>query len=273
MSAFIIYDVVFVIALLVSSCKAYIISIFVANINEISAFMIKKYTLSFIVSFVLLSSSFSCQKHYDKTYEDYDFVKLKYDNTVDYKKYKTYSLADTLTFVVDTIFNGENGRPDYNIDMDELTDGEYSKSILAKVRENMNVLGLVEIASDSEQFPDISVVITSMTLKQVTQYTYFPQNGYYPGWGNGGWWNNYYTWGVTAYYTSNNGMISVDMFDVLHATPYEDDKKVGTLASSVWHGTYEGIVGPTSESYTARVLFGIDDIFEHDKAFLFVAHN
>ncbi|MEN8139321.1 MAG: DUF4136 domain-containing protein [Bacteroidota bacterium] len=226
--------------------------------------MIKKITFHIAFLAALIYAFTSCQKYYDKTYEDYDFVKLKYDNEVDFSRYKTYTLVDSIAFVRDTVYNGENGYPDFNIDMDKNTNGEYSKSVIAKVRENLNRMGLNELPEGSGEIPDLCVNISSMTLKQVSSYTWFPNDIYNPWWGGGSHWNNDYTWGVTNYYASNNGMLSIDMFDVLNAMRLRDGKME---VKSLWRGSFEGIVGPTSESYTQRVLGGVQDIFDYEGAF------
>lgn len=219
--------------------------------------------LSFIILGLTTMLFSSCVKHYEKTYEDYDLVRLKFQSDLDFSQYKTYTLADSLNIVRDTLYNGENSYPDFNIEMDENTEGEYSKQIINNVRTYLNALGLQEVVETDTSLPHLKVVITSMTLKQVSRYIWYPNDDYGAWWGNG-YYNNYYTWGVYSYHSSNNGSLSIDMFDLI--TPIEVNEGEYQL-NSIWHGTYEGIVGPTYEAYTNRVLTGIDDIFANDMAF------
>jgi hypothetical protein len=185
--------------------------------------MLKKVTHIIVLLLAIIFTTTSCQKFNEKTYEDYNFIQLKYDMDVDFSKYKTFAIVDTINIISDTIYNGEGGYPDFNIDMDGNTDGEYSKQIIENIRENMTRFGLTELPQNSKIKPDLNVSITSMTLKQVSRYTWFPNNSYYPWWGNG-YWNNNYTWGVSAYYTSNNGLLSIDIFDVLFAMLMDNEQ-------------------------------------------------
>jgi len=216
--------------------------------------------LYFTPALILLAS---CSRTYEKTYEDYDLVNLKYDTEIDFTKFSTYTIADTLTIVRDTLYNGQNSYPDFNIEMDENTDGEYSKSIILSVKEHLNSLGLTELTESSNQTPELRVVITSMTLKQISRYVWYPSQFYDPWWGSG-YYNNYYTYGVYSYQSSNNGSLAIDIFDLTNPQELSKDE---VQLNSIWHANYEGLVGPTYDAYTQRVLDGVDEVFMYDNAF------
>ena len=95
--------------------------------------MLKKVTHIIVLLLAIIFTTTSCQKFNEKTYEDYNFIQLKYDMDVDFSKYQTFAIVDTINIISDTIYNGEGGYPDFNIDMDGNTDGEYSKQIIENI--------------------------------------------------------------------------------------------------------------------------------------------
>jgi hypothetical protein len=164
-------------------------------------------------------------------------------------------LPDTIVFVIDTIYESNN------IDMDANSDGRYSREIIESVRQNMLSKGLLEVDnSDATAKPDLLVLIKSMTVRQISRYLHYP-NYYDPIWG----WSGAYYFPPTIYtHTSNNGLLNIDLLDVVNSAKEESDT---INLKPVWKGVFEGIVGPTHEEYTDRALDAVDAIFVYDNAF------
>lgn len=220
--------------------------------------MTKGYAFDFKLFSLLLMAVFylsSCEKYYDRSIEDYNFIQHNFDSEVDFSQYKTYSLPDTLNFIKDRYYTY------LNIDVDSLTKGRYSSDIVSLVKSRLNQLGLKEVNPSISSTADLSVVINSMTVRQVSTYIYMP-NYYDPNYGNSNWYY-YYPWGVYSYAT-NNGTLSIDLVDLLNKETLNDSI---SKFESVWHSSYEGYIQNDLEKYTDGVLKGIDFIFDNDKAF------
>lgn len=183
------------------------------------------------VTSVLLTS---CYPDYGLTTSDYDIVATFKEDANNFQSYRTYYLPDTIKRILDN--NGGVG--------DE--SGPYDQQILSEIAKQMTACGYTREASI--QTADVSVTVAITKGENVV---YYP--GYWYGWY--GWYYPWYGYGGYAYsYTT--GSLFVTMID---KNKIDEPNQV---TGAVWAGAMNGILDDAAANIAARVVTGIDKMFE-----------
>lgn len=205
-----------------------------------------------ILSILILSLN-SCYNDYGLTTQDYDLVSTFFKKGVDFKKFQTYTLLDSVMRVTN---DGE--------DPDDV-DTRFDEQILDDIDRNIKNYGYSEIKQedvDSTNLPDVVILVSSVSS---TNYAYspgywwgywgwYPGWGYYPGYGPG--WGGYYPWypGGTVYsYTT--GSIFIEMVD---PTDIDVDNRRVNLQ---WGAGINGLTDDSSQNLSRRIKEAIDQSF------------
>jgi hypothetical protein len=164
-----------------------------------------------------------------------DTVMTLFDETIDYTKFKTYSMPDTIINICDD---------SNSADCVDLKD-TYDQEILDLIAQNLQNLGYTREMDPETNGADVFVFVSKVATKNVNAYSYpwWGYWGYYPGWGYpgypgypGGGWNPWYPWGGTVVYTYTTGSVLIEMID-----PNSGNTNAGTV-NSVWAGGMNGLV-------------------------------
>jgi hypothetical protein len=164
-----------------------------------------------------------------------------HDSTVSFADFKTFSIADSVAII-------SNGK------LKEKTSDSYDSLMIAAVSNAMIQRGYTRVANNQQ--PDLGINVNNI----INTYTGFIDYGnYYDGYY--GYWDPYY-WGYPGYgyygsyigtYQVNEGVISIDMFDLKDAS--------GGKIKSVWNGVVrgEGIFNEASIGNSVQALFNQSD--------------
>lgn len=202
----------------------------------------------------LIFSLNSCYNDYGLTTQDYDLVSTFFKKGVDFKKFQTFTLLDTVMRVTN---DGEDPKD---------ADTRFDKQILDDIERNIKNYGYNEIKQedvDSTNLPDVVLLVSSVSS---TNYAYspgywwgywgwYPGWGYYPGYGPG--WGGYYPWypGGTVYsYTT--GSIFIEMVD---PTDIDVDNRRVNLQ---WGAGINGLTDDSSQNLSRRIKEAIDQSFK-----------
>ena len=165
-----------------------------------------------------------------------------HDSTVNFSNFKTFSIADSVAII-------SNGK------LKEKTSDSYDARMIAAISDAMTQRGYTRVANNQQ--PDIGINVNNI----INTYTGFVDYGnYYDGYY--GYWDPYY-WGYPGYgyygsyigtYQVNEGVISIDMFDL-------KDASANTKIKSVWNGVVrgEGIFNESSIATSVQALFSQSD--------------
>jgi Domain of unknown function (DUF4136) len=165
-----------------------------------------------------------------------------HDSTVSFSNFKTFSIADSVAII-------SNGK------LKEKTSDSYDARLIAAVSEAMTQRGYTRVANNRQ--PDLGININNI----INTYTGFVDYGnYYDGYY--GYWDPYY-WGYPGYgyygsyigtYQVNEGVISIDMFDL-------KDASANTKIKSVWNAVVrgEGIFNEASIGTSVQAVFSQSD--------------
>lgn len=144
-----------------------------------------------------------------------------HDSTTDFSSFKTFSISDSVAIVGNNHLRGKS----YN---------SYDSALIASITNMMVQRGYTKVTN--EQTPDIGVNVNYV----ITTYTGYVDYGSYYG-DYYGYVDPYY-WGYPGYayygsyvgtYQVNEGVISIDLFDLKDATANGKIK-------SVWNGVIQG---------------------------------
>ena len=143
--------------------------------------------LIILLLFALITFSInSCYNDYGLTTQDYDLVSTFFKKGVDFKKFQTFTLLDTVMRVTN------DGEDPSNVDT------RFDKQILNDINRNIKNYGYTEIRQedvDSTNLPSVVILVSSVSS---TNYAYSPgywwgywvgdlgwgyDPGYGPGWG------------------------------------------------------------------------------------------
>ena len=126
--------------------------------------------LIILLLFALITFSInSCYNDYGLTTQDYDLVSTFFKKGVDFKKFQTFTLLDTVMRVTN------DGEDPSNVDT------RFDKQILNDINRNIKNYGYTEIRQedvDSTNLPSVVILVSSVSS---TNYAYSP--GYW--WGDG----------------------------------------------------------------------------------------
>jgi hypothetical protein len=175
---------------------------------------------------------------------DYDVVVTHYDPEVDYQKYTTFAVADTIM---------EYGKPE---DDDSQVTEALKNLIISEITTQMINYGYTLENDPENNDPDL-VLVAGITITKWTGYV--PGYPYYPGYGYGPWYPYYpyYPgWGGGYSYSYDTGTIMIDMFDF--ATWDHDTGDI----HDVWTSGINGILSSSSSYNSDRVQASIKQAFE-----------
>ncbi len=210
--------------------------------------------LIILLLFALITFSInSCYNDYGLTTQDYDLVSTFFKKGVDFKKFQTFTLLDTVMRVTN------DGEDPSNVDT------RFDKQILNDINRNIKNYGYTEIRQedvDSTNLPSVVILVSSVSS---TNYAYspgywwgywgwYPGWGYYPGYGPG--WGGYYPWypGGTIYsYTT--GSVFIEMVD---PTDIDIDNRRVNLQ---WGAGINGLTDDSSQNLSRRIKEAIDQSF------------
>jgi len=188
----------------------------------------------------------SCSKYppsSDRLLEDLA-IYTKYDVSVDFTKFKTYYMSDSIVYVSD-----KDSGMYYNSNV---------KSLVDQIALNMKEIGYDRTydAKNTDLYLGVSYI------KNINVSVYYPgwywgYPGYYPPdyWGGGGYYYPYYPAYITTYTT---GTILMDMMDVKHPTT---DNKIPVR----WNAYIRGLL--TGDHTTAEIEQSINQAFTQTKGF------
>jgi len=222
--------------------------------------MEKKIQLTVTLVFMAFTGMFlaSCYPSDSVSYSDLDVVATIYDESTDFKTFKTYVVPDTIVHLIDTV-DDEN-----NVDISRA----YDDQILGLVNQNMVNYGYVNEPNPAENHPDVVVTISAMATKNTQVWTWYP---YYWGWywpyykGTDYWWGYYPPyWGGGTYVTTyTTGTIIMNMLNLEEhggtITP-----EVDTI-NAVWIGTVNGLIGSSTSTNISRIDYTINQAFEQSQ--------
>ncbi|MBT8379017.1 MAG: DUF4136 domain-containing protein [Ignavibacteria bacterium] len=196
----------------------------------------------------------SCYNDYGLTTQDYDLVSTFFKKGVDFKKFQTFTLLDTVMRVTN------DGEDPSNVDT------RYDNQILNDIERNIKNFGYSQIRQedvDSTNLPSVVILVSSVSS---TNYAYSPGYwwgywGWYPGWsyypGYGSGWGGYYPWypGGTVYsYTT--GSIFIEMVD---PTDIDTENRRVNLQ---WGAGINGLTDDSSQNLSRRIKEAIDQSFK-----------
>jgi hypothetical protein len=209
-----------------------------------------KLLLSASIITVLIFSLNSCYNDYGLTTQDYDLVSSFFKKGVDFKKFQTFTLLDTVVRLTN------DGKPPTDVDT------RFDSQILDDVERNLKNYGYTEIKPenvDSTNQPDVFILVSSVSS---TNYAYSPGYwwgwwGGYPGWpGYGPGWGGYYPWypGGTVYsYTT--GSLFIDMLDPVDIDI--ENKRINLQ----WGSVINGLLDDNAANLSRRIKEAIDQSF------------
>ena len=181
-----------------------------------------------------------------------DTVLTLFDESVDFNKYNTYAMPDTIVQLCD---------PDNSASCVELGT-DYDDEILDHIAAKMSSLGYTRELDPENNGADVFLFVSKVAQKNVDAYSYpwWGYWGWYPGWGYPGYpgyppggWNPWYPWGGTVVYTYTTGSLLVEMVD-----PGTIDASTGVV-KSVWAGGMNGLL--EGSDIHDRVDKNIDQMF------------
>ncbi|MBC7903020.1 MAG: DUF4136 domain-containing protein [Gemmatimonadaceae bacterium] len=160
------------------------------------------------------------------------------DNTVNFSSYKTFSISDSVAIIS-------------NNQLKQKTRDQFDQQLIASISAAMTARGYSQVGKN--QTPDIGINVNNI----INTYTGYVDYGNY--------YNDYYGyldpfyWGYGGYgysgsyigtYQVNEGLISIDMFDLKNAPA------TGKIAS-IWNGLVRGsgIFGDVSIDGSVKALF------------------
>lgn len=172
---------------------------------------------------------FGCQPEPDKLkLLDELVVATNYDTEADFSSYTTYAIpTDTIGF----FSNASNDTIIVQKDID------YPRPVLNKIKANLDALGYTRV--DRTQNPDlgISVVVVNDfdVFQQVIYPGYYNGGGYYSGYYG---YNSWYNYPYVNTYTSNSGVLIIEIVDLKNRTP---DNKVKVIWDAYLGDVYSTI--------------------------------
>lgn len=175
---------------------------------------------------------------------DYDVVVTHYDPEIDFQKYATFAVADTLL---------EPGKPE---DDDSSLPSGLKDLIVSEVETQMVRIGYVLESDPQSNAPDL-IMVCSVTQTKWTGYV--PGYPWYPGYGWGPWYPGYggyypgYSPGYT--YSYDTGTVLVEMADYATLDPGSSTIDI------VWTSGVNGVLSSSSSYNEERVQSGIDQAF------------
>ncbi|WP_276481533.1 DUF4136 domain-containing protein [Paraflavitalea pollutisoli] len=192
-----------------------------------------------------LAVTTSCRKtpSLDKLSSDF-VVETKYDNTVNFKEFKTFAIRDTIALSTD------NPKDSVWYDKD-------AQSIISEVIKQLTAYGYTRVAPGAAGKADLGVQLVAIRNK--TMYNVTP--GYwwgYPGYGDPWYWGDYYDWYYyTPYYYSysiKTGTLAVEIVDL-------KDAKTNQKLNIVWTGIGSGQIGNAQAFLVDQCIKSVDQAF------------
>lgn len=202
----------------------------------------------------------SCQK--DPDWDDLDnkyIVQTEKDSKVDFAKYKTYFVNDTV-YVVGGSGNEKTEKWNYK-------ESARARGMIDKVISNMKERGYVRAEKPGDgSFPDYELGIQIVYMQNAYLYYGYGYTSWWDYWGawNGGWyWGGYYPpyYAFPIIYSYATGSVIVDMID----NKAEEVEVPGEHKPSkpiVWNAYATGQLS-TSKKFNQQVVeWSIDQAFE-----------
>lgn len=146
-----------------------------------------------------------------------------YDTTVNFKKFRTYSISDSAAVI-------DNGQ------LEKRTATATDSAIISAVKQNMQQRGYQLVSKDNN--PDMGVSINRIISTQTGLLSYPSYWGYYNSywdpyyWGYGGY-DYYFPYASYAIYEIREGALSIDIVDLKDAGT---SKKI----TGIWNGLVRG---------------------------------
>lgn len=172
-------------------------------------------------------------------------VYTNYDNEVDFTKFETFYLPDSIMLV------GQGMKHSYWTD-------ESAQELVALVADNLVERGYTRVNEPA----DASLGVQLSYVEQTTQVTGFVGGNWYGGWWDPGFWGPY--WGGWYYpypvsYTYNTGTFIMEMLDL--TKPSDVGAKKAELPV-IWQAYAAGMLSGNSKLNKALVKDAISQSFE-----------
>jgi hypothetical protein len=181
--------------------------------------------------------------------DDLDTVITLYDSTVDFGRFLTYAMPDSIVHV-----GGGTTRR---------LSRRFDRMILDEIAAQMSAAGYVRVTDPQAARPDL-VVLAGATSSAHVAYVTYPGD-YWDWWYGWDWWlpldaswGFYYPWypSSTVTYVYRTGTLLIDMFD-----PRTRDDGL-RLIGSLWVGALNGVLDGDDVALATRVQDGIGRAFE-----------
>jgi hypothetical protein len=197
------------------------------------------------VALLCLAAATACQKTPPVDDLSSDFVvQTKYDNTVDFKQFKTFAIRDTIAI------STENPKDSVWYDAD-------AQSIINEVVDQMTAAGYTRVAPGEKGGADLGIQLIGIRNKNIVGVS----PGYwwgFPGYGDPWYWGNYpgwYYWSPYYYsYSIKTGTIAVEMADLKDAV---SNQKLNI----VWTGIGSGQIGNSQKFVVDQCIKSVDQAF------------
>jgi len=186
-----------------------------------------------------------CYPSESLTTEELDVVATVYDEEVDFSRFKTYAMPDTIVQI---------GDPDSEFYIDLELTREEMDFVLNLIRNNMSSLNYTDLSDSVDANgelivpPDVGIFVEVLAEKRVVLYTY-------PGYGWGGWYPP-----RVGGYTYPVGTVTVNYIDVEGIV--QGDSL--TFIPTPWLGIANGLLFETSNNQ-ARITNNINQMFDQSQ--------
>ena len=204
-----------------------------------------------LASLVLASTMQACYPEGPEYTSDMDIAMTTYDKSVDFSKFSTYSMPDTIVY--------------FDNDSKTALAGKMDTAILNLIEQEFKSLGYTKIAPTKSSQPSFVVTVSAYSQDN---FGYYANNWYdYWGWYWNSLWPGYtfspfYDWDPYGYgyYAYKDGAIIIDMIDNLKFSAGEGTKS--RTLNIVWKGVVNGVISGSQEQLQQRITAEIVQCFE-----------
>jgi hypothetical protein len=212
------------------------------------------WAVAWVLVGILTAILSSCYPNGPSSPEETDLVSTSYDEDFNFSDASTFSLPDTVVYIVD-----EGGQDSLSRDHDSL--------IVDRIREHMIALGYQEEPLDTLNPADV-VLLISASFSSTSGLYYDPAWwwgywGWWPGWGAypgapvwGPGWGMGFPLGFPVYINYATGTLFIAMID-----PENTDAEEETIAVT-WLAAINGLLSGSSLDMAQRIADNIDQAFQ-----------
>lgn len=211
----------------------------------------KKSIFKYSIGFFIIFGLSGCYPEEFETYEETDIVVTDYNIQYDFSAISTYFMADTIHHIGD-----------------DDPDKSWDSYIIDLLEQEFESIGYTRTVGYDVNNP--SDVVVTVTLLEI-EYSSIYSDGWYGGWGWGGWGYPGYGWGYWGYPGYGSGY-------PWYGYPYISSYTVGTISWNIWDpdnvidktetipieytAAINGLMGSSVSVTQSRISNGINKAFE-----------